>query len=90
MNYAIRMACGLSMNTNTENSRWVQVVVLGVDAHDEYALFEAMDGSQEQFVVRHATAGQAWHGLRPGGVAWVHVTNGLLGRVLEVRHFLEH
>lgn len=78
------------MNAGTENSRWVQVAVLGLNTCDEYALVEALDGSREQFLVRSATAGQAWQGIRPGGVAWIHVTTGLSGRVLEIRHTLEH
>lgn len=64
--------------------RILEVVVLGVEPGDEYALVETTGGTQEQFVVSRAVAGEHWAGLRMGMHVRIVVTPGSLGRVLAV------
>lgn len=64
--------------------RVLKTLVLGVSAEDEYALLEAMDGAQEQFVLKRSIAGSSWRAIHTGSVVMVVVTNGPAGHVLEV------
>jgi len=66
-------------------NRTLQVIVLGVSTEDECALVQTTDGSDEQFFVRRADAGDVWPSLQVGATTWLVVTPGRLGRVLAVR-----
>lgn len=72
------------MSKESERTRLVEVVVLGVNTGDEYALVETLDGTQEQFVVRRELASSCWSALSKGHHAWLSVTAGLLGRVHDL------